>query len=151
MNFDECQRRADAEAILRRRRGAWRPTPAIAAWLGLLIFSIVGAVIYPQTGSDSQPSQTVAPIASPPLVPPAPSSVGPLSPERERTLKPKDSFRECDKCPDIIVVPAGNFVMGSPDNEKGRDLDEGPQHEVAIPKPFAVARFDVTFDEGDAC
>jgi len=41
--------------------------------------------------------------------------------------------------------------MGSPDTEKGRDLDEGPQHEVAIPKPFAVARFDVTFDEWDAC
>ena len=150
MNFDERQRRADAEAFLHGRKSAWCPTTALAAWLGLLIFGLVGAVIYPQTGTEAQPSRITAPI-EPRLVPLAPSSVGPLSPERERTLKPGDNFKECDKCPDMIIVPAGNFVMGSPGNENGRDLDESPQHAVMIPKPLAIARFDLTFDEWDAC
>ena len=48
-------------------------------------------------------------------------------------------------------MPAGNFTMGSPANEKDRSKDEGPQHGVTIAKPFAVARFELTFDEWDAC
>jgi formylglycine-generating enzyme required for sulfatase activity len=41
--------------------------------------------------------------------------------------------------------------MGSPATEEGREDDEGPQHGVTIPKRFAVARFELTFDEWDAC
>src|SRR5262245_60240034 len=44
-----------------------------------------------------------------------------LMPEAERALKPLASFRECAKdCPEMIVVPAGSFRMGSPATEKGR-------------------------------
>jgi Sulfatase-modifying factor enzyme 1 len=72
--------------------------------------------------------------------------------EREQTLKPKDTFRECAKnCPEMVIVPAGDFMMGSPANEKGRDDKEGPQHKVVFAKPFAVSKFEVTFDEWDAC
>ena len=42
-------------------------------------------------------------------------------------------------------------MMGSPDSEEGRRSDEGPQHRVRIAQPFAVGRFEVTFDEWDAC
>lgn len=41
--------------------------------------------------------------------------------------------------------------MGSPEKEEGRSVVEGPQHEVAISKPFAVGKFTVTFAEWDAC
>jgi formylglycine-generating enzyme required for sulfatase activity len=51
----------------------------------------------------------------------------------------------------MVVVPAGSFVMGSPPTEKGRDASEGPQHTVTIAKPFAVAKFELTFDEWDTC
>jgi formylglycine-generating enzyme required for sulfatase activity len=76
-----------------------------------------------------------------------------LKPEEERALKPlAGSFRECAKdCPEMIVVPAGDFMMGSPVSEKGRETNEGPQHSVAIPRPFAVSKFLVTFDDWDAC
>jgi len=75
-----------------------------------------------------------------------------LSVEAERALKPKDQFRECAKdCPEMIVVPAGEFTMGSPATEKGRSGNEGPQHEVMIAKPFAVSKFVVTFTDWDAC
>jgi formylglycine-generating enzyme required for sulfatase activity len=70
-----------------------------------------------------------------------------LTPERERALKPADSFRECDGCPEMVVVPAGSFTMGSPDSEKGRNSWEGPQHVVTFAQPFAVGKFEVTVDQ----
>jgi formylglycine-generating enzyme required for sulfatase activity len=75
-----------------------------------------------------------------------------LTAEAERALRSEASFRECAAdCPEMIVVPAGSFMMGSPVTEQGRSDDEGPQHEVTIAKPFAVSKFDVTFADWDAC
>jgi formylglycine-generating enzyme required for sulfatase activity len=63
-------------------------------------------------------------------------------------VKPKDVFRECEKCPEMVVVPAGAFTGGSPAGEKGRIGDaEGPQHIVTIGKPFAVGKLHVTVDQ----
>jgi formylglycine-generating enzyme required for sulfatase activity len=74
-----------------------------------------------------------------------------LAVEAERILKRGDPFKECARdCPVMVVVPAGRFVMGSPDSERGAS-DEGPQHNVEFARPFAVARDDVTFDDWDAC
>jgi formylglycine-generating enzyme required for sulfatase activity len=73
------------------------------------------------------------------------------APAEESTLKPKDIFKECEQCPEMVVVPAGSFTMGSPANEKERSSDEGPQHRVTFAKAFAVGQFAVTFDEWDAC
>lgn len=74
-----------------------------------------------------------------------------LRPEAERALKPLASFRECaTDCPEMIVVPAGKFMMGTSLGELGHD-DEGPQHAVTITASFAVSKFDVTFDDWDAC
>jgi formylglycine-generating enzyme required for sulfatase activity len=74
-----------------------------------------------------------------------------LSAEKERALKSGDSFRECASCPEMVVVPAGDFVMGSPESERGRSANESPQHMVTIPQPIAVGKFVVTFDQWDAC
>ena len=60
-------------------------------------------------------------------------------------------FRDCPACPEMIVVPTGSYEMGSPLSEAGRDDDEGPVHQVTIAKPFAVGKYEVTFDEWDAC
>jgi formylglycine-generating enzyme required for sulfatase activity len=73
----------------------------------------------------------------------------PLEPAQERALKAGDSFKEGADCPEMIVVPAGRFLMGSPAGQG--DDNERPQHEVIIAKSFAVAKFAVTFDEWDAC
>ena len=75
-----------------------------------------------------------------------------LKPDAERALKPLASFRECARdCPEMIVIPAGGFTMGSPTTEQGRDNNEGPQHKVTIAKPFAVSKYAVTFADWDAC
>src|SRR5262249_10847168 len=74
-----------------------------------------------------------------------------LSPDQERLLKPKDKFKDCELCPEMVVVPSGSFTMGSPVDQIGRDPNESPQHTVSFASPFAVGRFAVTFDEWDAC
>jgi len=51
----------------------------------------------------------------------------------------------------MVVAPAGNFVMGSPDSELNRAKYEGPRHRVMFARQFAVGKFAVTFDEWDAC
>src|SRR5262249_8858188 len=87
------------------------------------------------------------------VFPPATPATGatPISPERERALRPKDSFKECGVCPEMIVVPAGSFTMGSPASEAQRSNNEGPQHQVRFAHQFAVGRYSVTFDEWEAC
>jgi formylglycine-generating enzyme required for sulfatase activity len=49
----------------------------------------------------------------------------------------------------MVIIPAGRFVMGSPEYEEGRDDVEGTQHFVTIAEPFALGRYPVTFDEYD--
>jgi formylglycine-generating enzyme required for sulfatase activity len=53
-------------------------------------------------------------------------------------------FKDCADCPEMVVVPAGFFLMGSPAREEGRTTDEGPQHKVSIPRPLAIGRTEVT-------
>jgi formylglycine-generating enzyme required for sulfatase activity len=78
-----------------------------------------------------------------------PATRMPLTAAQERALRPGDSFEEGPFCPEMIVVPSGRFLMGAP---AGQGYPwEYPQHEVTIPKPFAVAKFALTFEEWDFC
>ncbi|WP_206685121.1 hypothetical protein, partial [Salmonella enterica] len=47
-----------------------------------------------------------------------PPSPAPLSASKERALAPQEVFQECVDCPQMVVVPAGSFVMGSPSSER---------------------------------
>ena len=93
-----------------------------------------------------------APAQVTPIPAPAASTeAAPLSQMQEKALKPKDTFKECANCPEMVVVPPGSFTMGSPTSEPGHSVDENPQHTVTIARQFAIGRFEVTFDEWDAC
>ena len=63
---------------------------------------------------------------------------------------PVQGFRDCPTCPEMVIVPAGSFVMGAPADESGRAPGED-QVGVTIAKPFAVGRFAVTYAEWEAC
>ena len=70
----------------------------------------------------------------------------------DEPLKPGQSLKDCaTDCPEMVVIPAGSFTMGSPQYEPGHKPTEVPQHNVIIAKPFAVSKFEVTFTEWDAC
>jgi len=60
--------------------------------------------------------------------------------------KPERSFQECPECPQMVGIPAGKFLMGSPAHEPGRFDSEGPQHVVTL-KAFALAKYPVTSAE----
>ena len=55
-----------------------------------------------------------------------------------------ERFRDCAECPEMAVVPAGSFEMGSPSHEKVRANDEMPLHDVTIAASFAVGVYEVT-------
>jgi formylglycine-generating enzyme required for sulfatase activity len=67
--------------------------------------------------------------------------------------KPGDAFRDKlsdgSEGPEMVVIPAGTFMMGSPDSESDRYDDEGPVHEVTIARAFALGRHPLTFEEYD--
>jgi Novel STAND NTPase 1/Sulfatase-modifying factor enzyme 1/TIR domain len=120
----------------RRRRWRGRAVLAIATVIGLPTLLIVGISIYLFYAMWLPIFWDVSTSA--------------LTAQAEQALKPGDTFRECANCPEMVVVPAGIFIMGSSANEIGRRTDEGPQHRVTI-QPFAVSKFEITSHEFDAC
>jgi formylglycine-generating enzyme required for sulfatase activity len=83
----------------------------------------------------------IASVATVPKGKPSSSAkpVGGVFPKRH---KPRDTFKDCDICPVMVVVPEGSFNMGDL-NGRGSP-DEKPVHRVNIPRPFAVGKFEVT-------
>ncbi len=81
-----------------------------------------------------------------PLKPAAPECSGVQTKVQgeNKCLAIKETFSDCNGCPEMVVVPAGSFMMGSPADEKDRQDDEGPQHKVALSSAFAVGKFEVT-------
>jgi formylglycine-generating enzyme required for sulfatase activity len=107
---------------------------------------------------DAKPAEEMRPRETErPVKPPEPalelrkSDAGKAEPAAAPMAKPSYAFRDCDKCPEMVVIPAGSFTMGSPESEPDRNGDEGPQRPVTIARPFAVGKFEVTFAEWAAC
>lgn len=113
--------------------------PAVTAWRAafwlLLAALLLWGVVWPYLWPALMPAPTAVAAAEAPL----PAATGPVLPVGTR-------FRDCRDvtCPWLRVLPAGTFMMGSPDDEPGRDKDEGPQHQVTVAKPFAVMETEVT-------
>ncbi|MCB1947530.1 SUMF1/EgtB/PvdO family nonheme iron enzyme [Nitrosomonas sp.] len=61
----------------------------------------------------------------------------------------RDKLKIGGEGPLMATIPAGRFLMGSPEDEQYRSDHEGPQHEVQIAQPFAMGVYAVTFDDYD--
>jgi formylglycine-generating enzyme required for sulfatase activity len=62
----------------------------------------------------------------------------------DQTVPPGSVFSDCADCPEMVSIPPGVFIMGSPEDERGRYDNEGPRHEVTIGHAFALGKYDVT-------
>ena len=66
---------------------------------------------------------------------------------------PLSTFKDCDICPEMVVIPRGEFMMGSPADEPKRSTtgSEDPYHRVIIARAFAIGKYETTWDEWEAC
>ena len=62
----------------------------------------------------------------------------------------RPTFQDCTDCPEMVALPAGEFLMGSPKDEPGRDPAEGLPRRVVIKKSIAIGKFEVTVDQFSA-
>lgn len=72
-------------------------------------------------------------------------------PEAKDFPKAGTTIQDCPKCPAMVVIPAGKFTVSYPPGDSGRFHHEGPIRAVNFRTPLAVGKFEVTFDEWDAC
>ena len=101
------------------------------------VFSI--AAVFGQAAAPAPNDQpTVEQIRSRIVAAPVPAA---------RDMKPyKLTIPATDVSFEMLPVPGGEFMMGTPASEKGRRADEGPQHKVKV-EPFWMGKFEVTWDE----
>jgi formylglycine-generating enzyme required for sulfatase activity len=122
------------------RRVGWMATAAAALAVMVYFSPVAFRALQDVIGQNAEAdASTGTPLAD--VVAPSTEATGPT---------PGDTFRDCESCPEMVVVAGGLFVMGSPTTETGRGRDEGPQREVSI-APFAIGKYEVTFAQWDAC
>jgi formylglycine-generating enzyme required for sulfatase activity len=85
------------------------------------------------------------------VIPPKAAAPKPVTPAVGiyASRKPGTVFRDCDDCPEMVVIPPGTFRMG--DLQGGGVDDEKPVHDVQIDYSFAVGKYEVTWAEWEAC
>jgi formylglycine-generating enzyme required for sulfatase activity len=110
----------------------------------LFLIPIAMAAFAASSGAYAQRGLTVRPQ---PATPPAAEQPAPdTTTAQAGGPDPGEIFRDCPDCPEIVVVPTGDFVMGANDTPY-----EKPERTIAIRRPFAIGRREVTFAEWDQC
>lgn len=140
-------------------RPARRRSPAlIAATLGLLMVGIAagGFVLGNRNASSgAEIARAPPPVAKaardPEALPPTTTAAIPPAPRPEPRTRDEalpgtavQAFADCTGCPELVTIPAGSGMFGSPETEPGRETDEERAREIAIAKSFALGRYEVT-------
>jgi len=111
----------------------------------LIIFLKAWHTYRPNGGVTPTPSpQNLTPTATP-TQPPTPTwTPTPVSVPSGQTITVPLTLPAGAKPLEMVLIPAGSFIMGSPNSEKDRYPDEGPQHWVTISKDFYMGKYEVT-------
>jgi formylglycine-generating enzyme required for sulfatase activity len=70
---------------------------------------------------------------------------------KQEKFSAKDSFVECEFCPEMVVIDAGEVVMGSAGGDTHAEPSEKPVRKVKIPRRFAISRYETTVREWNKC
>ncbi|MDJ0801105.1 MAG: SUMF1/EgtB/PvdO family nonheme iron enzyme [Calothrix sp. MO_167.B12] len=111
------------------------PTPSVSTRILSSQTKIIGSKLITPTPTPSVPKPTPSPTPTP-------------TPVRDKDL-PDKSFKEDlddDVTPEMVKIPGGTFIMGSPERENGRDSNESPQHQVNVPT-FFMSKFEITQEQ----
>ncbi len=155
--LDNIEQRVQTFEILSRKQRTARLLRRLGVWLVLAL--IAGVLIYfsPILWRFAQgfmQAEQAAPPVQAAVAPPTAPAAAPDELEASSGAPPRrppgSVFADCTGCPEMVVLPGGLFVMGSPATERGRAADEGPTREVSI-APFAVSRTEITFAQWDSC
>jgi formylglycine-generating enzyme required for sulfatase activity len=84
-------------------------------------------------------SMALVPVAATPAVKPAQAATPVKIPPRN--FQPGEIFKDCPDCPDMVVIPAGSFDIGSNDSNV---QDEKPGRRITIDQPFAMGKIEIT-------
>lgn len=145
--LDNIEQRVQTFEILSKRQRFAR-TARRAGWLAGAAAVLAAGVYLAPTAWRAYQAVTAEP--APQTAAPAGELILDATEASTPTYTAGHSFRDCDNCPEMVVLPGGLFLMGSPPDEPGRGADEGPQREVSI-APFAISKYEVTFAQWDAC
>lgn len=110
------------------------PTRRLRVWLAVAAVLLVGAAWW----AIYQPFWPISAVKPSP-VELAENTVG--------SAPPRPGFKDCEDCPEMIVLAAGEFMMGSPADETGHLNVEGLPRRVVIPHRLAIGKFEVTVDQ----
>ena len=110
----------------------------------------------PVNGSDEVPPPIAGNEAAPSLSLSSPDAASETTADRqpaadEAASSPPSPFRDCSQCPEMVVIPAGRFVMGAPATDPDAEPEEKPQRDVVNDKAFALGRYEITEREWEAC
>jgi formylglycine-generating enzyme required for sulfatase activity len=98
--------------------------------------SLTGAFQFNPGPKAAEPQvAAVAPAAAPAAAAPSPTAKTPAAPAAKVAM--------CKDCPEMVAIPAGSFMMGSPDDEDDRREQEGPQTKMTI-RAFEMGKYPVT-------
>ena len=110
--------------------------------------SLMGDFYFVAAQAAAPPAEVPQPA---PVLPSAPPAVSQPLPKPSSRVTPgqvfRDTLKDGSQGPEMVMIPAGSFSMGSPPNEPGRNDDER-QHKVKV-KAFAIGKYEVTFEEYD--
>jgi len=82
-----------------------------------------------------------------PAGPPSAASSSHVQVAGDAVGDPRAVFKDCEECPEMVALPAGEFMMGSPASEIGHQKIEGLPRRVTIPGRFAIGKLKVTVDQ----
>lgn len=155
-----------AELCLANDSGGYLPQSALALCQEHLALQFLIYIVYAASGVDilhtnPDPSMPEAAAVAPEPAAAAAVSVAPqpqkvavgaqsASPAVDNKSEPLSTFKDCELCPEMVVLPAGSYWMGATDEDRKLGVDEYtlaaelPRHEVTFDYSFAIGKFEVT-------
>lgn len=124
------------EKILVTGRVIGRNWYRVITKLGLTGF-VYGGLINKSSRTSSVKRQESAPVKSRAVI----------NKESLAIKNPAKTFKDCQECPQMVILPATQFVMG---DDRG-DITERPAHKVIIAEPFAIGKHEVTYAQWNDC